>query len=104
MRSREEASGRTTWRVGGRKMRMRRSRLNLEFVFHSSGVFRVRIKGFFSESYKIVPVNKYYRGRTGPIGWACNEDGGEYPFPCHAHPGIRKLVITRYGAISEHMK
>jgi hypothetical protein len=88
----------------GLKWRRKESRLNLEVVFHRSGVFRVRIKGFFSEGYNIVPVNKYYRGRTGTIGWACNEDGGEYPFPRHAHSGIRKLVTTRYGAVPEHVK
>jgi hypothetical protein len=38
----------------------KRSGLNLEFIFYGGGMFRVRIEGFFSESYTIVPINKYY--------------------------------------------
>ena len=82
----------------------KRSGLNLEFILYGSGVFRGGIEGFFSEGNKIVLVNKYECGRASPVGGACNEDGREDSFPLQAHPRIRELIISRDGAVQEHLK
>jgi hypothetical protein len=45
---------------GVKKVWKHRSRLDLELIFHGSGVLRVRIEGLFGEGNTVLPVNKYY--------------------------------------------